>query len=104
MTPGSLRRRSASLRAHSTRPWGAALDAGLDHRSESRVEDRVRGDELRPRGPWPVEVGEVRIAGRVCLALAAARGLAEGLQAAVEHARVAEVVETHGGGRDVRLQ
>src|SRR5207237_2572750 len=54
------------------------LDAGLDHDREGSVQDRVGGHELAPRGPGLVEVGEVRVAGRVTLALGTAGVLADG--------------------------
>src|SRR5712691_5395532 len=81
-----------------------AADTGLDHYGEGGVENGIGGDELAPFGPWLVEVGERAKAAGVGLALGAARIFAQRLEAAVQHAAVAQVVEAHRGRGDVGFQ
>ena len=79
-------------------------DACLDHHRECGVEDGVGGDELTPLGPRLVEVGEIAQAGGIGLAFSPARVGPERFETSIEDAAVAEVVEAHRGGRDVRLE
>ena len=81
-----------------------SANARIDHRREGGVEDRVGRDELAPLGPRLVEVGEVVEAGGIGLAFGPARVGAERLETSIEDAAVPEVVEAHGGGRDVSLE
>src|SRR6266550_2964457 len=81
-----------------------ATDAGLDHHCERGVEDRVGGHELAPFAPGLVEVSEVAKAARLGLPLGPARIGAQRLEAAVQNAAVAKVVEAHRGRGDIGFE
>ena len=72
----------------------------FDHECEAAVQYGVRGHEFRPVAPGSIEVRNIRVASGLVRDVRRAQ-LA---QRPVEHTAVPDVVEPHGGCRDIGLQ